>query len=335
MEILNTLIQEVISFLGIANAWDILEKGDYEAFTTYEGITSLIYPIIPLLLILEFVLGLIYKKPSTKVYKVNFLIYVFNRFVGRFIAIAMVTICIGIFQKYAIVQTKMTWYWFIYGYIVWEFAHFLYHYWGHKVRILWCLHSTHHAPESMNLSVTYAHFFLEAPYADTIRTTICILMGIQPEMLFLIMFIDGTYGAFIHVGDNLIKNAKFGPLNKLLLTPSHHRVHHAKNPLYMDMNFCNLLNIWDRVFGTYQEEKDDISIEYGITREMNSGSFIDVYFGEFIALYKDILRAPRLTDKIMYVFMPPGWSHTGEHKTSEVAREEFLKSKVKVADFNK
>ena len=55
----------------------------------------------------------------------------------------------------------------------------------------------------------------------------------------------------------------------------------------MDTNFCNLLNIWDRVFGTYQEEKDDVKIEYGITREMDSGNFMDVYFGEFVALFND------------------------------------------------
>jgi len=334
MEFLDTFINEIIRFLGISKALEILQSGDYRAFQTLDGIIAMVYPIIPLLLILEFILGLIYKKPDTKVYKVNFLIYVFNRFIGRFIAIAMVTLCIGLFKEYALFDTKKTWYWFIYSYVIWEFAHFLYHYWGHKVRLLWCLHSTHHAPESMNLSVTYAHFFLEAPYADTIRTTICILMGVQPEILFLIMFIDGTYGGLIHVGENLIKNARFGPLKNIILTPSHHRVHHAKNPIYMDMNFCNLLNIWDRVFGTYQEEKDDISIEYGITREMNSSSFVDVYFGEFIALYQDVFNAPSLKDKIMYIFMPPGWSHTGEHKTSKVTRAAFLKVNAKISPQN-
>jgi sterol desaturase/sphingolipid hydroxylase (fatty acid hydroxylase superfamily) len=106
----------------------------------------------------------------------------------------------------------------------------------------------------MNLAVTHAHFFLEAPYADAIRTSICIVLGIRPELLFIIMFIDGTYGAFIHVGENLVKDARFGWLNKFILTPSHHWVHHARNPLYMDTNFCNLLNIWDRIFKTYQEE---------------------------------------------------------------------------------
>ena len=325
MNILGTLYDEVVGFLGISQALELLQAGDYSVFSTYDGVVSLIYPIIPLLLLLEFILGLVYKKPNTKVYKVNFLIYVFNRFIGRFIAIAMVTFIIGWLQPYALFQTKMTWYWFIYGYIVWEFGHFLYHYWGHKVRLFWCLHSTHHAPEQMNLSVTHAHFFLEAPYADAIRTTVCILLGVEPVLLFLIMFIDGTYGAFIHIGENMMKDGRMGFLNKVILTPSHHRVHHARNPLYMDTNFCNLLNIWDKVFGTYQEEQHDIEIEYGITRKMNSGNFLDVYFGEFVALFKDVAKAPGLKNKLLYIIMPPGWSHTGEHQTSKLVRGAYLK----------
>ncbi|WP_209400534.1 sterol desaturase family protein [Pseudozobellia sp. WGM2] len=324
MEVLEIIYEEIIGFLGISQAWEILKTGNYSALRTYEGITSFIIPIIPLLVLLELTLGLIYKKQQTRVYKVNFLIYVFNRFVGRFIAIAMVTLCIGWFQPLAPFKTSATWYWFIYAYVIWEFAHFIYHYLGHKVRLFWCLHSTHHAPEDMNLSVTYAHFFLEAPYADTIRTTICILAGVQPEMLFAIMFIDGTYGAFIHAGENVMKKGKFGRLGKYILTPSHHRVHHAKNPLYMDTNFCNLLNVWDRAFGTYQEEQDGEKIKYGITREMDSGNFMDVYFGEFVALGKDVWNAPSIKAKCMYIFMPPGWHHTGDHKTSKVVRKEYF-----------
>ncbi|MCM4152204.1 sterol desaturase family protein [Arenibacter sp. N53] len=328
MDILGTLYNEIVGFLGISQALELLQAGDYSVFSTYDGVVSLIYPIIPLLLILEFILGLVYKKPNTKVYKVNFLIYIFNRFIGRFIAIAMVTFIIGWLQPLAPFQTKMTWYWFLYGYIVWEFGHFLYHYWGHKVRLFWCLHSTHHAPEQMNLSVTHAHFFLEAPYADAIRTTVCILLGVEPVLLFLIMFIDGTYGAFIHVGENMMKDGRMGFLNKIILTPSHHRVHHARNPLYMDTNFCNLLNIWDKVFGTYQDEQHDIEIEYGITRKMDSGNFLDVYFGEFVALFKDVARAPGIKNKLLYLIMPPGWSHTGEHQTAKLVRGQYLNQKL-------
>ena len=149
MEIFETIYDELIGFLGISRAWEILSTGNYDALRTYEGVTSFILPLIPLLVIFELILGLIYKKPHTKVYRVNFLIYIFNRFIGRFIAIAMVTLCIGWFQPLALFQTEPTWYWFIYAYIIWEFGHFIYHYLGHKVRLFWCLHSTHHAPEEM------------------------------------------------------------------------------------------------------------------------------------------------------------------------------------------
>ncbi len=325
---MGTLWDELVGFLGIVQLMEILDTGDYSKFRTYDGITSLIYPIIPLLLILELILGLIYKKPQAKVYKVNFLIYIFNRFAGRFIAIAMVTYCIGLFQRYAPFQTTLTWYWFIYGYVIWELGHFIYHYLGHKIRLFWCLHSTHHAPEEMNLSVTHAHFFLEAPYADVIRTTVCILLGVQPELLFIIMFVDGTYGAFIHVGENMLKDGKLGFLNKIILTPSHHRVHHARNPLYMDRNFCNLLNIWDKLFGTFQDEQPSIDIKYGITRKMNSGNFFDVYFGEIVALFKDVYHAPGLKNKLLYLVMPPGWHHSGAHQTARVVRKNYLKDKM-------
>lgn len=324
MEVVETVLSEVLGFLRISQVWEIVKAGDVRAFASADGIRALIVPIIPLLLILELVLGLVRRNPQMKVYKVNFLIYVANRFIGRFISLGMVVFCIGLFQEHAPFQTTLTWYWFIYAYVVWELGHFIYHYLAHKVRLLWCLHSTHHAPEEMNLSVTHAHFFLEAPYADVIRTSVCILMGVQPELLLIVMFIDGTYGAFIHVGENMIKNARFGPLNKVMLTPSHHRVHHARNPLYIDTNFCNLLNVWDRLFRTYQEEQSEVKVEYGISRKVNSGSFLDVYFGEFAALAKDVFMAPRICDKFLYAIMPPGWHHSGQHKTASMIRSGYM-----------
>jgi len=140
------------------------------------------------------------------------------------------------------------------------------------------------------------------------------------------MFIDGTWGAFIHVGENIIKDGRLGFLHHILLTPSHHRVHHAKNPEYMDTNFCNLLNIWDKVFGTYVNEKKEMPVEYGITRKMNPNNFWDVYFGEIVVLFRDVKNAPGIKNKMLYIIMPPGWSHTGAHKTAKVMREEYLKS---------
>ena len=135
MEIIELIWDEIVGFLGIQRFFTILSEGNYSKFMTYEGITSIIAPIMPLLLLLEFIMGMAFKKPQAKVYQVVFLIYVFNRFLSRFIAIAMVALCIGLFQKMAPFQTPMTWYWFLYGYVVWEFGHFIYHYLGHKVRL--------------------------------------------------------------------------------------------------------------------------------------------------------------------------------------------------------
>jgi len=326
MEFFKILYDEVISFLGISQVIETFKSGDYSGFLTFQGILSVISPILPLLLVIEIIRALVYKKFRIEDYKVPFLIFVFNRFISRFLSIAAVAFCIGLFSKYGLIKTTFTWYWLIYGYVVWELSHFVYHYLGHKVRLFWCLHSSHHAPESMNLFVSYAHFFLEAPYADVIRTSICLLLGVNPPLLFFIMFIDGTWGAFIHVGENTLKDARLGFLNRFILTPSHHRVHHAKNPLYMDTNFCNLLNIWDRVFRTLQPEKREIPVQYGITRKINPNSFLDVYFGEIVYLFRDIKKAPGIKNKLLYVVMPPGWSHTGEHKTAVLIRKEYLKN---------
>ena len=328
MDFLKAIYDWIIGFFGIGQFIKIINSGNYNDFLTYKGIVSMIGPLLPIILVVEILLALLYKKFKTIDYKIPFFSYILNSFAGRFISIAAVIFCIGLFEKHAIFKTTFTWYWFIYGYIVWEFGHFIYHYLGHKVRLFWCLHSTHHAPQTMNLSISYAHFFLEGPYADVIRTTVCILLGVSPQMLFVIMFIDGFWGGFIHIGENLIKDGKLGFLHRFILTPSHHRVHHAKNPLYMDTNFCNLLNIWDRVFNTYQNVDQSVPIEYGITREMKPNSFVDSYFGEFGILFRDIVKAPGLKNKFLYLFMPPGWSHKGENKTANKLRKEYLESQL-------
>ena len=313
---MHELIEQIKGFLGIGALLDIVNKGDYARLLTWEGIRAMINPVVPFILVLELIRGLLYRKFEIISYRIPFITYLFNSVIGRFISIGMVTICIGLFQPHAPFTLPFTVPGFIAGYIIWEFGHFIYHFLGHKVRLFWCLHSTHHAPESMNLFVSHAHFFLEAPYADLIRTTICILLGVPPPMLFLIMFIDGTWGSFIHIGESMMKKADLGWLGRFILTPSHHRVHHARNIQYMDTNYCNLLNIWDRLFRTYQPELPDVKPEYGITREMRPNSFMDAYFGEIAALARDVWNAPGLRNKLKYIVMPPGWHHSGDHKTS-------------------
>jgi sterol desaturase/sphingolipid hydroxylase (fatty acid hydroxylase superfamily) len=324
MGIFKILGDELVSFFGI-DAWlAMFKSGDYSSLQTLDGIISATGPIIPLLLLIEIIRSLIYREFKVDDYRLPFFIIVFNRFLSRFISLAVVAFCISKLESHALFKSGFTWYWLIYGYVIWELGHFIYHFTTHKIRLLWCLHATHHIPEKMNLSVSYAHFFLEAPYADLIRTSTCILAGVNPPLLFFIMFVDGTWGGFIHIGENLLKNARLGFLNHLILTPSHHRVHHARNPLYMDTNFCNFIGVWDRIFGTYQIEDRNIPVEYGITRKVNPNNFWDSYFGEVYYLWRDVKKAPGFKNKLFYLIMPPGWSHNGDNKTAKKIRTDYL-----------
>jgi sterol desaturase/sphingolipid hydroxylase (fatty acid hydroxylase superfamily) len=332
MHFLDAVLHELLQFFSIEPLLQIIATGDYRALLTVDGFGALLGPLIPPLLLFELLRSLAQKTFKREDYQVPLLIMVANRFIGNFISIAMVGLCIGLFQRFALFQAGLTWYGLLYGYVAWEFSHFVYHYLAHKVRLLWCLHSTHHAPIAMNLTVNYAHIFLEAPYADFVRTSICMLAGVSPPLLFLIMIIDGFWGQFIHISDKVVPNARMGVLGRWMLTPSHHRVHHARNVLYMDTNFCNLLNIWDRVFRTYQEERDDITIEYGITRPVKQYSVIDAYLGEFYLLGRDVMKAPGLRSKLLYLVMPPGWSHDGRHKTAKASKQALLHAQSNEAE---
>ena len=178
MDILQPIQDWATDFFGLKDAIQIIQSGDYGSLRTLKGILSVVGPLFPIFLILEFLIACLYRKLKLLITKFPSFLDVLNAFVGRFISIAAVAYMIGIFSPHAIFKSSFTWYWFIYGYIIWEFGHFIYHYLAHKVRLLWCLQSTHHAPENRNLAISFAHFFLEAPYADIIRTGTCILLGV-------------------------------------------------------------------------------------------------------------------------------------------------------------
>lgn len=307
---LNSALEGLLQLFGLGTLLDIVRSGDSSALWTLEGLYACFMLLIPLLLLAEVLAAVARRRFRWRHIKVPLLSLLVNGVLGRVFSLAVAVTVARVLQPYALLQTDFSWYWFVYGYVVWEFSHFVYHWLAHRVRLLWCLHSTHHAPEHMNLSVSYAHFFLEGPYADLVRIGICTLLGLDPLVLLIVVGIDSFWGSFIHFGEELLPDGRLGSLEKFILTPAHHRLHHARNPVYIDTNFCNLLNIWDRAFGTYQEQQPGIPPDYGIKRPVDSNSFFDVYLGEFVALARDIRRAPRWRDKLSYLFMPPDWRHT-------------------------
>lgn len=325
MEFLKAVWQEVLNLFNITELKKVLELNDFSSLSSFSSIVTILRTVLPIMLFVEIFINMILKRLKIGDYKIPFLNYVVNAVLGHMITLSVMLVTIGFFQHYKLITTSFTWYWFIYGYIIYEFANFLHHFLAHKVRLLWCLHSTHHFPGTINIAVAYNRFLLEQPYIDFVKTAICILMGVEPAVFFLIITIDAVWGLFLHIGEDFLPNGRLGFLERLVFTPSHHRVHHAKNPRYMDTNFSVLLNIWDRLFGTYQPEIKEDKIEYGITRETKQNSFIDSYFGEINALVKDVLKVPGIKNKILYIFMPPGWSPTGDHKTASKIKGDYLK----------
>lgn len=222
--------------------------------------------------------------------------------------------------KFAPFELSMDWYIWPLAFLIYEFWYWVQHYLAHKVRLLWCIHSPHHAPDTMSMFVGFNHHMLEAPYLSLFAGFFPALCGVPLEMILAINAVDVIWGSMLHASPRVISK-RYGPFEKFLQTPSYHRVHHAKNPRYMDTNYNSMTLFWDWALGTLQPLKDDEPVEYGITREVNVESWPDVQFGEVGLLWRDIKAAPGIKNKLAYLLMPPGWSHTGDHKMASSIKQ--------------
>jgi len=259
-------------------------------------------------------------------YKPTFLALLVLELLPKLFFIRMFWIWMPHIQKIGLFTINLKWYSWIYAYLCWEFATWVFHFTSHRVRILWCLHSPHHAPTELNMTVNWVHFFAESYYSTIVHLVISTLLGIQPVMFVTIMSISSVWGVFTHISERTLKNGHLGILKYLLITPAHHRVHHAKNPLYMDTNFATTVPLWDWLFGTLQPLKDEVKVDFGITREPDVTNFGDLYFGEFVLLYHDIKNAGSIKNKLLYIVMPPGWTPACTTQTAAALRRDFLKA---------
>ncbi|HEV8329878.1 MAG TPA: sterol desaturase family protein [Steroidobacteraceae bacterium] len=242
----------------------------------------------------------------------------------RLIVIDVFWLLVPHFQQLALFRVGYHWYSWLYALLMWDLSMWIWHYGAHKVRVLWCLHSPHHAPQNLNMTVAWVHFFAEGYYSALVQAPLLMVLGVEPGMLVVLMAFEVTWGTFIHAGERSFRTGRFGPARFVLITPSYHRVHHARNPLYMDTNFCSLLPFWDWMFGTLQPLRDEVKIEYGITRDINVTSFVDFYFGELLLLARDVSRAPDWRTRLAYVVMPPGWAPGDDSHTAASERRDFL-----------
>ena len=205
-------------------------------------------------------------------------------------------------------EPGLAWHWWIYGLVVYELFYWIQHWLAHKVRLLWCMHAPHHTPQSINMAVGFNHFFAESlfymPFALGFFPA---LFGVHPAILAVISAIDVVWGNLLHISDGVVKR-RYGWLEGFLQTPSYHRVHHARNVRYMDTNYTSITLLWDWLLGTLQPLRDAEPARYGVTREVDTGSFRDVHFGEFASLVRDVRAAASWREGLELIVRPPGWA---------------------------
>lgn len=185
-----------------------------------------------------------------------------------------------------------------------DFSYYWFHRVSHESRGFWASHVVHHSSQHYNLStalrqtwvpMTYLPFWLWLP-----------AVGFEPWMVLLAQAWSLIYQFWIHT-EKIRKLPR--PLEYVLNTPSHHRVHHGVNDQYLDRNYGGILIIWDRLFGTYEPEGE--RVRYGLTTQLRTFRPVRVAFHEYIAMWHDIKRAPRFRDKLGVVFRGPGWTPAG------------------------
>ena len=266
---------------------------------------------------------IIFRSFSTS-YKPSFIALLIYELLPKLFLLHMFWIWLPHIQKFQLFTINLRWYSWVYALICWELGTWIFHYTSHRIRILWCLHSPHHAPSELNMTIDWVHFFAEVYYSTLIHLVVSVVLGINPIMFLAIMSIENAWGIFIHISEKTLKNGKMGLLHYFIITPSHHRAHHAKSPLYIDTNFATIIPLWDWLFGTLQPIKEEISPEYGITRDLDVTNFLDLYFGEIFLLYHDVKNARGIKNKLLYIVMPPGWNPNCTSKTAAAMRRDFL-----------
>jgi len=194
-----------------------------------------------------------------------------------------------------------------------DLTYYGFHRASHEVRFLWAAHESHHSSERYNLSTALRQSWT-TPFTELLFYWPLPLLGFHPVMLLTQKAVSLLYQFWIHT--ETIE--RVGPLESVLNTPSHHRVHHGSNVEYLDRNHGGILIAWDRLFGTFEPE--GAPVRYGLTKNVGSFNPATIAFHEWAALARDVRRARTWRERLGYVFMPPGWSPDGSTLTARQLR---------------
>ena len=198
-----------------------------------------------------------------------------------------------------------------------DFSYYWFHRLNHEVRLFWAGHVPHHSSLNYNLGTALRQGVGERIHKFIFWLWIAAL-GFDPLMIFTMISLNLLYQFFVHT-ETVDRLPQW--FEAIFNTPSHHRVHHASNIIYLDCNHAGVLIIWDKLFGTFSEEKPLEKPVYGLTHNIETYDIGKVATHEYAAIWKDVVRAPTLFDKLKYIFLAPGWSHDRGDKRAKHLRK--------------
>lgn len=227
------------------------------------------------------------------------------------------------FYQYRVFDFEFSWMLVAVVFVLDDLLYYVKHRIEHTVRWAWASHVVHHSSQHFNTSVALRQTWTYALTGLFVLYIPLVLLGIHPAILGFCAALNLVYQFFIHT--ETIKRLPSW-YEALMNTPSHHRVHHATNPKYLDANYAGTFIVWDRLFGTFVPEDDNEPCRYGIVKNVNTFNVLRIEFHEWASILKDAL-IPGLTwqDRLRYLFMPPGWSHDGSRETSSMIKERHVR----------
>ncbi|MFE3025943.1 sterol desaturase family protein [Nocardia tengchongensis] len=181
-----------------------------------------------------------------------------------------------------------------------DLSFYLNHRFVHRVRIGWAAHQAHHSSEYFNFGTALRQKW--NPWFEVVFWAPLPLLGFAPWTIYIAFTVNLIYQFFTHT-ETIGKLPR--PIEFIMNTPSHHRVHHGSDPEYLDKNYAGILIIWDRMFGTFQPELHRPT--YGLTKPVGTYNLLTLQYGEFATMIRDVRGARGLRNKLGYVFAPPGW----------------------------
>ncbi len=207
-----------------------------------------------------------------------------------------------------------------------DFLYYWMHRFKHEIRWMWADHAVHHSGNRMNVFMNFRLGWTGLLVGTWLMHLPLVLIGFPPSAVITTYALSLVWQAWIHT-DMIGK--LWWPLEYVLNTPSHHRVHHSRNPVYLDKNYAGILIIWDRMFGTFQEELEDEPCDYGLVERLTSVNPIKIAFNEWGNLIRDVHNAKTWKERFIAAFGYPGDKKAViEAQTRILAEREQAKAKA-------